>query len=1281
MAIESRRMPTQRGPLFQATFAFPMVSVCVLVGAFLVYYFPITAEREATLNRLAFRSLAALTDSISYRIVNYVDGFIQRAKRPGGDGCIDGVGVVVDVADVKGQHWLSLRCGKENENIPLAAVMEPYLRGMVDPLFDEILLTDASGAVLFQSARTASRFRSIRTASFRSASQQPDDGDGAGGDEQGKAQAPAFERASQASTLVTTEIAGEQYRLYVVPMAIEPGAAIEAAPPLVLVGMTNARRFRAESMAVPGTALISTILLVLVLIVAAWPLLKFATMGATERIRRRSAAYLFLSTLATIVLVCILAIHLRYTENLDTVDGSLARLAERIETNLAGELRVAVRVLDAATRKWIETDEARPAARSGACESSLSTARMVPAERLVPDVLTHAGLRVSDYPYFDRIFWSDSRGHQHVKWEAARPTTPTFVGDRVYYQETVANRLWRFAGPPMAFPRFRVDFVLSRNTGERRAVVSLAAPTVQLCNDVTLSVASMVTPLLSLIDPVMPPDYGFALLDADGTVQFHSTSTRNGTERFVDEVDDPGPLQAALFARQGALLTTEYYGADHRLFVTPLTTIEDSPWSLIVFHNLSDGSAQHLERILLFSILALTYLLGLAIVVLASRASHGPQEWMWPRRQKRGIYLHLMLTVLLIAAPLYRLVFALSSPLSVLSVSWLIPVLAFAIVLLKLKPVHREMPRMLLGAVAMVFLLIVWFEPESKGYVTSLCLFVLAALALLTNHTLSTWLGSFRRPSLANSYACLWAALLVLTALLPCVGFFRVAHDYHGNISTRRQQVRTLGALEQREARVAAALGERTLTTNPDRRDVARWLFVRRRLEETLDRYDLALTTGSGVLMSRATSVEQCDGGLPRYLRVLAALDPYAEATQARALTDGTSPQRAVWIWCREGLNRLRLTGRTVTGANADALRLPPTRALYKSVTKDPVFLFPELVSELPVLRAWWLPIPILVFAATTVLTFLWVRPTIRQMFLLDVRGVGALPEIALGDVPSHQENLILLTTDRVAAMAALRQHAVCVIDCGDLATAVPAGGADDAQAVVVLDRFDDHLHDAAANEKKLELLERLTSQRPEKRIVIVTTVDPVFFFGPDSHVSDRWSREAHAASHAMERWAAVLAHFRRRRVADEPPGDALERARQLWATCTTTERVSLYQLAHDGWVNPNNEAALQQLEQRGVIAGRPYGFVDPVLRSFVSKRIGRHDRRVWERESTRVWDGIRLMLVVVIFAVLAAALFFSQQGVLGLIATGVGVLTPLTKLLSEAHSFRSLLGFGQPKA
>jgi hypothetical protein len=56
-------------------------------------------------------------------------------------------------------------------------------------------------------------------------------------------------------------------------------------------------------------------------------------------------------------------------------------------------------------------------------------------------------------------------------------------------------------------------------------------------------------------------------------------------------------------------------------------------------------------------------------------------------------------------------------------------------------------------------------------------------------------------------------------------------------------------------------------------------------------------------------------------------------------------------------------------------------------------------------------------------------------------------------------------------------------------------------------------------------------------------------------------------------------------------------------------------------------------------------------------------------------------MFIVIVIGAVATALFFSQQSVLDWFATALAILTPLRNLLTEASSFRSLLGFGKPKA
>jgi len=172
---------------------------------------------------------------------------------------------------------------------------------------------------------------------------------------------------------------------------------------------------------------------------------------------------------------------------------------------------------------------------------------------------------------------------------------------------------------------------------------------------------------------------------------------------------------------------------------------------------------------------------------------------------------------------------------------------------------------------------------------------------------------------------------------------------------------------------------------------------------------------------------------------------------------------------------------------------------------------------------------------------------------------------------------------------------------------------------------------------------------------------------------------ESHGTGHDVDRWARVFSSFgfRRMRLRPLEPSDATtDYQRAVWAACTAPERVALYQLAHDGWINPKNGAAIEQLQRRGVITGIPFRFVDPELGACVLQTVGTTDRQTWVMlDMASAWDGIRLMFVVLLFGAGAALLFLNQQSVLGLVMTGVGIMAPITKLLSEMQSFRSLVG------
>jgi len=252
----------------------------------------------------------------------------------------------------------------------------------------------------------------------------------------------------------------------------------------------------------------------------------------------------------------------------------------------------------------------------------------------------------------------------------------------------------------------------------------------------------------------------------------------------------------------------------------------------------------------------------------------------------------------------------------------------------------------------------------------------------------------------------------------------------------------------------------------------------------------------------------------------------------------------------------------------------------------------------------------------------------------------------------------------------------VHVIDFSDLDPATTINVDAILEPVVAIRDFDRGLGVAETDRMKLRILERLMALKRPKHVLILTMIDPIYHFGSTSDRESEQSTESVEIEPEKSRWWRVLVGFKRLRLGGSPHCHTTEECRVVWSTCSVPERIALYQLANDGWVNPKNRAALDHLQRRGLIRGIPFEFEDKGFRSFVADEISVHDRKAWEKDdSAGLWDGIRMMFVVICFGLLAAFLFFNQQSAFGYILTGVGILTPLTKLLSEAQSFRSLIG------
>jgi hypothetical protein len=268
---------------------------------------------------------------------------------------------------------------------------------------------------------------------------------------------------------------------------------------------------------------------------------------------------------------------------------------------------------------------------------------------------------------------------------------------------------------------------------------------------------------------------------------------------------------------------------------------------------------------------------------------------------------------------------------------------------------------------------------------------------------------------------------------------------------------------------------------------------------------------------------------------------------------------------------------------------------------------------------------------------------------------------------------------------------------------------------------FDFDLDDLKTNQKKLHLLERLLYVE-RRGVILLSAVDPMHYMSAQ-HRHERPAEPGGVTSTAdrLERWAAVFSKLRKVRLPHEPShvfenqrlcrNDSPDAARALtlirkecesqgvlqrigrrillrtqaspisdealiellldqadsyyrllWSTCTGEERLVLFQLARDGWANPKNASAIQQLQRRGLLSrDRGFRVMNESFRRFVLRCTYPVEVKQWEREEREsIWRALRLS-VAVGSALFACWIVWAYPSVSSVI---VGSMTLVTALI-----------------
>lgn len=441
-------------------------------------------------------------------------------------------------------------------------------------------------------------------------------------------------------------------------------------------GFVDNNRFRNEAWAVSYMVLIIFGFLS-ALIALSWPFLKLVLIGPKDRLRPIDTYLLLISGIMIAALLTLFGCFtLSYRGTANALDHDLESLSNALAQHFDGELKDALSQIDdlncdpkllrsgkaVKPLKFYESTEHRQSTRifdpssefrlPENCKSQDQTATAVSNAPSADRRLILLEDKPKHYPYFISAYWVDWNGDQEIKWTTRQNVTNNVsVADREYFYKLRNGSFYQYDQQ-----QFYLQPIVSKTTGRSEAVISKAVfpfePDTEF-NQIKLEetgvekdlmwISAMNTRLLSVMDPVVPSGFGFAVIDQTGTVLFHSDEKQHLGENFFEESDNNEKLRMAVRNGSQQLIEAPYLGKDHAMYVRPMGELMGKyGWTVIAFRNKDYLRTSFSEILTLCLALFFIYLIWLLVVLLVmyllNRNSRDPVSWLWPTPQKRGIY-------------------------------------------------------------------------------------------------------------------------------------------------------------------------------------------------------------------------------------------------------------------------------------------------------------------------------------------------------------------------------------------------------------------------------------------------------------------------------------------------------------------------------------------------------------------------------------------------------------------------------------------------------------------
>ena len=601
-------------------------------------------------------------------------------------------------------------------------------------------------------------------------------------------------------------ISNKAYKLFFKPVKVEGEY-------WYLGGLMEAGNFNAAGRSIPPWVIVLLSLL-LILIVLGLPLVKLKVISKTEHLKTGTIINSALSILFGAAVLALISLYIsQNTSHLKNTDIRLKQLSDTIESSFTEEITNAYAQLE-------EFDSHHK-------ELVPDSFKVTDTQSIFDEILDRGEDSLgfpSIYPFSDYIFWMNNKGVQTAYF------TPFFdekgemtnLSSRDYFKH---KDEWFF--PPDTTKKFRLQSIFSITSGNHKVALSTSTA------DPDNPVVALSSQFYSLIDPIIPKNYGYCIIDESGEVWFHSNKERNLMENFISECNDNKYLKAAIYNRTSKPIYTNYYNKPHRVYIHALNHL---PLYLITFYNRDNETSFQTQVFTIVLILIVIFFLFIFLQVIILLTLEQRYQWKLtqnlimkitrPMVHLAGHYRFLM-WVYLIVAIATAIGLSFMGKIQSFATIYLLEIIIFAFSyrVLNDNDLKRKQTKWFIFINLIALLLI---NAGLFASVSSVDILFAIGFQLLLIFFLELSYQVFKRnlkkpkPTInrafIRNYVMYLIFMTIVLSILPTMTFYKIAHDTESEIRIRHCQVDLMKKHEKRNESwnkyYASIIGSNNSTTD-----------------------------------------------------------------------------------------------------------------------------------------------------------------------------------------------------------------------------------------------------------------------------------------------------------------------------------------------------------------------------------------------------------------------------------------------------------------------------------